>query len=606
MTIVRETIEFIFGTALFINALLFIPQSIRILKERTAKGVSLFTFLGLLLIQLAIVLHGIIIHDYLLIWGYLVSMATTGTVVALILRYRKSENTHNVNNLDLNEILEQLPGHIYWKDENCVFIGCNSNNRNDFGIKESKDFKGKTDYDIFPKHEADQLRIIDEEVIRTGKPKITEEWSTKSNGEKSLYLSHKVPLKNSKGNIVGMLGVSIDVTKSHQDTIDKLDMLENVIGVMPNTVYWMNKNGVYLGCNDNEAKAIGLSSRKEIVGRKNTDLPGFLIPESLDPVNQKVMETGKPITLEEPATLPDGTKGTFISSKVPIKNNRDDVVGMVGISIDITDRKKQEEELKLAKEEAEKSNKIKSDFISNMQHDIRTPLSGIYGIAFAIKQSSKDPQIKEFAEHIETASTELINFCNTILDFSSITGGSYPVAAKKFNIHDLITDIINMNTPVAKQKKIDLFTTFLHNKHDIIIGDDFRVKRILINLIGNALKFTQKGHVELKIKEIPVKNKKRSTMLQFTVQDTGIGMPKDKQKVIFEKFTKLDPSNRGKYKGTGLGLSIVKEFIFDLDGDIEVISGANAGTTIVCTIPFKLPLVDEMLKGDNNERKHKQ
>jgi len=126
MVIVKEIVEFIFSIALFVNALLFIPQSVQIIRKKTAKGVSLLTFLGLLLIQFAIVLHGIIVHDLLLIWGYVISMLTTGSVVVLVLIYRKkSSDTHGP---DLEEVLVQLPGHVYWKDKNGVLVWSNTNN----------------------------------------------------------------------------------------------------------------------------------------------------------------------------------------------------------------------------------------------------------------------------------------------------------------------------------------------------------------------------------------------------------------------------------------------------------------------------------------------
>ena len=198
MVIIRNIVEFIFSIALFINALLFVSQSIKIMKEKSAKGVSLVTFLGLLLIQLTIVLHGIIVHDYLLVWGYLISMATTGSVVVLVLFYRKRKSKFDADELDLEEVIAQFPCYVYWKNRNCAFVGSNINNKKDFGIDSPNNYKGTTDYDIFPKQEADKLRMIDEEIIRTGKSKVIEERSTKSNGEKALYLSHKKPLKNKK------------------------------------------------------------------------------------------------------------------------------------------------------------------------------------------------------------------------------------------------------------------------------------------------------------------------------------------------------------------------------------------------------------------------
>ncbi len=595
MLAVKEGIEFIFGIALFVNALLFIPQSMRILKEKTARGVSLLTFLGLLLIQFTIVLHGIIVHDPLLVWGYLISMVTTGSVVTLILIYRKRKTLSAIDEIDLEEVLAQLPGHIYWKNKDCIFVGSNTNNWKDFGLESLKSFRGKTDYDIFSKQDADQLRIIDEEVIRTGKSKIAEEIVTEPNGKKASYLSHKVPLKNKKGEIIGILGVSVDITASRQNTIDQLDMLENIIAVMPGTVYWMNKDGVYLGCNDNEARAIGLSSRKDIVGKRNVDLSGFLIPEVLDPVNKKVMDTGKPITLEEPATLPDGTKGTFISSKVPIKNDKDEVIGMVGISINITDRKKQEQELRMAKEEAEKSNKIKSDFISNMEHDIRTPFVGIYGMIDILAHQETDPEKKSILRDVSICAKELMDYCDGILDFSRIESESFPIVSKSFILRKVVGSAIAIETIAAKRKKLELSFQYDKQLPAVVIGDPYRLKRILINLVSNAIKFTKEGFTKLSVSLDKHNQDTRRIVAKFTIEDSGMGIPDDKKALIYERFTKVVPSNKGLYKGLGLGLRIVKQFVDELDGDIHLKSEMNKGSTFVVFLPFKIPLSNEII-----------
>ncbi len=185
MPIIKDVIEFIFSTALFINAILFIPQAIRIYKEKAANGVSLITFTGFFAIQVAIILHAIIVQDYLLMGGYILSLLTCGTVIFLILLYRKN----GMSDITFEEILDQLPGHIYWKNERCALGGCNRNNWKDFGLKSLSEFIGKTDYDLFSKKEADYLRIVDEEVMRDNVQKVVEEQATTSDGRKRLYLS---------------------------------------------------------------------------------------------------------------------------------------------------------------------------------------------------------------------------------------------------------------------------------------------------------------------------------------------------------------------------------------------------------------------------------
>ena len=288
----KNLVELPFYIALFFNAALFIPQSIKIIKRKNAEDVSLITFWGFLLIQFATVLHGLIIRDYALVFGYIASMLTTGVVICVAIKYKKKKNKSPAA-IDAESVLAQLPGHVYWKDLNGVILGCNTNNWKDFGFDRYKDIVGKTEYQYVSKEEADKLYLLDQEVIREKELRSSEEIVIKGNGFVENYLSYKAPLRDNSGKIIGIAGISLDITEAKQKTLEQLHLLENIISIMPAYVYWMDKDGTYLGCNDKEAKAIGLNSRYDIVGKKNTDLPGFLVPKALDPINLKVMETGK-------------------------------------------------------------------------------------------------------------------------------------------------------------------------------------------------------------------------------------------------------------------------------------------------------------------------
>ena len=230
-----QLIEFIFGSALFINALLFIPQLKLIIKTKSSKDVSLATFLGFLVIQLTVVLHGIIHQDYLLIWGYLLSMVVCGILVVLIFYYRRNASTLPPS-IDFESVFEQLPGHIYWKDQKGAMLYCNRNNWQAFGLKALSEYQGKTDYAVFPKEVADMLWRTDEEVMRTGELRIVEEVDPNAKDGPRIYLSHKVPLKNNQSNVIGILGVSLDITEAKKINTERLEILENVIALMPGHV----------------------------------------------------------------------------------------------------------------------------------------------------------------------------------------------------------------------------------------------------------------------------------------------------------------------------------------------------------------------------------
>jgi two-component system aerobic respiration control sensor histidine kinase ArcB len=588
----HHLIEWMFASALFINALLFLPQLMLILKKKSSKSVSLITFLGFLLIQLTVILHGILHQDYLLIFGYLFSMIICGALVIAIVYYRKKELPHE--SIDFEAIFEQLPGHIYWKDRNGATIYCNRNNWEAFGLKSLSDYQGKTDYAVFPQEVADMLWRTDEEVMRTGQIRIVEEVDPTTVGEPRVYLSHKVPLRNKQSDIVGILGVSLDITEAKKINAERLELLDNITGLMPGHVYWVNRDGIYMGCNDNQAKSAGLHSRKAIVGKRNKDLPwnfnATALPEVLDKVNLEVMDTGKTITLEEHAITEDGQDETYLSNKVPIRNRSGNIIGMVGISINITRLKKTEQELIHAKETAEFANVAKTTFLYNMQHDLRTPFSGILGIAQFLETSEEDVVKKQKLGYISQSAQILLDHLNQIFEVVNLENGKVPVLEKQFNLHTLILDIDKMMLPAAKHKALNFNTQISDEVPTYIMGDKLRLQRILINLISNAIKFTEQGYIILSVQL--VKKQDEKIIIKFTVEDTGIGIPEDKHHLVFEQFNRITPAYSGIYPGKGLGLRLVKLSLAEMGGEIHLDSKLGKGTIFKVLIPFKQTLLN--------------
>lgn len=358
--------------------------------------------------------------------------------------------------------------------------------------------------------------------------------------------------------------------------------LDSMIEVVPGSFYVKDKNGVYLTCNNVVLQKGNLSDKNHIIGKTDFDV----WPEQAENIKKndmEVIEQGKTLELEETIILPDGKKMYFASVKMPLRDENGKVIGIVCNSLDVT-------ELKEAKEKAEKANIIKTEFIHNMEHDIRTPFNGIYALANLLYEEETDPKKKEYLEEIANSGKELLDFCNTILDFSKIEMGILPVLSKKFNLLNVLERAITIENPAIKQKKLSLFVKHDPNLPKLIVGDDYRLLRILLNLLSNSIKFTKQGHVSL-ITEIAKLNHKK-VIIKFTVEDTGIGIPEEKINFIYEKFSKLNASNTNRYKGFGLGLRIVKQFIDELEGEIDVISEVDKGTIFSFILPFDIPLAD--------------
>lgn len=366
--------------------------------------------------------------------------------------------------------------------------------------------------------------------------------------------------------------------------------LENILFLMPGHVYWIDKHNIYLGCNELQAKSFGLSSHKEVVGKTNYDLlPNKEEAEEVNASNLQIMQSGIARTIEEKVVLA-GKERVYLSEKVPLRNQDGAVVGLLGVSFDITHRKQTELALKEAKNKSEIANQIKDEFIANMEHDIRTPVSGIIGINNHLKSLEAEPRKKRMLEDVEASALELMKYFTEVLEFTHIESGEIPVLFKKIDLKELIDSIWNMELPAAKNKGLELIIDFSEDMPLMLIGDKFRIQRILINLISNAIKFTEIGYVKVTV-QLAKKITKKNVIVAITVEDTGIGISESQQNILFEKFNKGAASNKGTYKGIGLGLRIVKKLIKELNGEIEVSSKLNAGTKFICILPFKLPLL---------------
>ena len=255
----------------------------------------------------------------------------------------------------------------------------------------------------------------------------------------------------------------------------------------------------------------------------------------------------------------------------------------IGLRIDITELKAHEAELLEAQKEAEVSNVAKSEFLATMSHEIRTPMNGILGMAQLLNQRKLGEEEKKFVDVILKSGDALIEIINDILDFSKIEAGHIELSSEPFSLRETIEDVITLLTPKAEAKGLDLRLSIDHNLPTFFVGDMGRVRQILVNIIGNAVKFTNKGHIFTRVTGT-VKGK--IVNLNIAIEDTGVGIPEYLLDNIFDKFTQVDQSSTRLYEGTGLGLSIVKKTAVLMDGDVSVASELGKGSTFTINIPL--------------------
>jgi two-component system aerobic respiration control sensor histidine kinase ArcB len=410
----------------------------------------------------------------------------------------------------------------------------------------------------------------------------------------TLYSQNPRPLRL-------LIGEDISETESLRHRVETLSY---IVTKVPGFVFWKDTELKLMGCNDNFARQVGLNHPNEIVGLTDHDLPwNSEQTEKFIRDDQEILQTGLPKTnIEEKQQQLDGKELFLLTSKVPLYD-RDKISGVLGVYVDITNLKEAQHALQIERDKAETANRLKSEFILNMQHDIRTPISGIYGMTELLVKTKMPADIQSHLIEVTQSAKELLDYCNDILDFTYIEYGSRPLLNEPFSLKQLILSIKKMQIPAAQLKKINLSIHYDKLTPDIVLGDAYRIKRVLINLISNAIKFTPQGYVKVRVQIEKSNVNSQEKVILISVKDSGIGIPDEKMDFIYEKFSKVTPSNKGLYKGSGLGLRIVKQFIEEMNGNIVVRSELNKGTVFQIVLPLKIPLSKRILEGKKHAAK---
>ncbi|MGH7870383.1 MAG: ATP-binding protein, partial [Candidatus Dormibacteraceae bacterium] len=250
-------------------------------------------------------------------------------------------------------------------------------------------------------------------------------------------------------------------------------------------------------------------------------------------------------------------------------------------------RQQVEAELRKAKEGAEAASRTKSEFLANVSHELRTPMNGILGLTGLLQESELSPDQREELDLVQHSAHALMAIINDMLDFSQAEAGEVTLEAMEFSPHDCVGDIVNAMWPKARDKGLELSGDVRPDVPDVVMGDPMRLRQVLNQLVGNALKFTERGNVVVRAKM--EQQDQDGYILQFVVEDTGIGIPAEKQKVIFEPFSQADGSFTRKYGGTGLGLTLASRIVAMMQGDIWVESEVGRGSSFHFTLRLGVP-----------------
>jgi PAS domain S-box-containing protein len=367
----------------------------------------------------------------------------------------------------------------------------------------------------------------------------------------------------------------------------QLENLQNVVNNVPHYLFWKDKNSVFLGCNEQFSLAAGLTCSQDIIGKTDFDLPWEKIESDAYISNDKVILNGgvEKINIEETQTI-QGKQVDLLTSKVPLFDKKGNIIGVIAICTDITNRKIAEKELAIAKEKAELANEAKSNFLAVMSHELRTPLNGIIGLVHVIQKQDLPEITLEYMQDINCAAKHLLKLVNSILDFTNLELNAPVIHADNVNIREILDEAYSTCKIRAMAKNLDIHRDYSDNIPEFILGDSLRLKQVMLNLIDNAIKYTNMGSIHINLTY-------HNNLLRFSVKDSGIGIPEGMVDMIFDKFVQVDSSPKCNLNGVGLGLAICKKLVQQMQGEIGCESILGEGSVFGLHFLVSCPIISK-------------
>ncbi len=519
----------------------------------------------------------------------------------------------------LRALMESLPDSIYFKDRDSRFLRASRALAIRFGLRDPVDAIGRSDADFFTSEHAEQARQDEQELMASDNPVLAkEEKETWPDGHVTWASSSKLPLKDRTGAIIGTFGVSRDITEQKltlQALRDSEFRTRMIVETALDAFIAIDSDGTIIDWNAQASKTFGWSPQQAL----GQPLSQLIVPPNVRAAHQAGLEryllTGQSRILgqrlEFTALHRDGHEFPVEITISPLRF--DGHVLFAAFIHDITKRKGAEADLREAKDAAESANRAKSDFLANMSHEIRTPMNAIIGMTELVLDTQLTPSQRDYLAMVRESGEALLLVINDILDFSKIEAGKLDLNTDVFSLRETLGDTMKSLAVRAHREHLELAFRVAADLPDSVVGDAGRLRQIIVNLVGNAIKFTQQGEVVLEVQRLTesvaavidpnddrllgedVSGLNSSTTtaapmiaLSFAVRDTGIGIPEEKRGLIFEAFEQADTSTTRKYGGTGLGLAISKRLVELMGGRIWVESQVGVGSTFAFNVGFQV------------------
>jgi PAS domain S-box-containing protein len=451
---------------------------------------------------------------------------------------------------------------------------------------------GATDADLFPAEIAQRYRADDEAVMRSGETKELVEERHGTDGQPFWVHLIKTPVRDAAGEIVGVQAVYWDITeriRAEHARATESDLLRTLLANSNDAIYFKDRASRFIRVSRVLAERFGLAQPAAAIGKTDFDFFAREHAQAAFDDEQAIIRTGQGVVGKiEKETWSDGKITWGLTTKMPLINDAGEVVGTFGITKDITQLKETESALAEARDAALASARAKGEFLANMSHELRTPMNGVIGMTGLLLDTDLPPIQREFAETIRNSAETLLTLLNDILDFSKMEAGKLLFETLDFDLVETVESTLDILAERALRKNIELACDVAPNVPRYLRGDPGRLRQVLVNLIGNGIKFTDRGEVIVRITN--EQETDRTVVVGISVRDTGIGIPKEIQSRLFQAFTQADNSTTRKYGGTGLGLAIARQLVHIMGGQITVHSDPGQGSNFCFTAQFEKQL----------------
>ena len=483
------------------------------------------------------------------------------------------------SSLCFRALAENMPLSLLVKDTSGKILFANKAYL-EFSGRSLEKIVGKSDYEFVSEKLATKYRNADAEVISTKKAQSSFGRHKSKTGDILLVEYRRIPICDDEGNVIAIHFLCWDVTQQ-RDTETALAherfLFSSLLEHSPDRIYFKDLESKFTRVSNSLARKFDCET-VDVIGKTDADFFDDEFAARTRNDEQQIIDTGDSIVskLEEEHNT-DQPNTWCSTTKVLLQDHNGNIFGTFGISRDTTELMDSRRKLQKALALADGASRAKSEFVANMSHEIRTPMNGIIGMARLLSETPLDSDQAEYASMISQASESLMGLLNDILDFSKIEAGKLELDQIPFNLSDSVGKTTQSLASKAMEKDLELACRISPALPERLIGDPSRLRQIIVNLVGNAIKFTDHGEILVEVDSQTYDDS--SVELHFSVKDTGIGIPAAKQELIFDEFSQADSSTTRRFGGTGLGLTICKQLVGLMKGKIWVESQVGVGTT---------------------------